>query len=622
MKRAIVTIAAVVLVSAGSAGVAVGKVIYVDGRASGADNGTCWADAYVFLQDALSDANDSEKPVEVWVAQGIYRPDRSTAEPNGTGDREATFRLVNGVAVLGGYGGIGEADPNTRDIALYETVLSGDLDGNDVDVNDLGDLRDEPSRAENAYHVVTSRDSNESAVLDGMTITGGNANGYDVGYAWPHEERGGGMYNEGGGSVSGGRRGLETIVYAATIRDCTFIRNSGTFGGGMYNYQSYPRVLDCSFVENSSPIQWAGEHGWGGVGGGMCNEESSPLVSNCVFSRNLTYDSSRGGGGMHNDESSPVVSDCVFVENRASDGGGMFNKDSYPIVTRCVFSRNRSSDDGGAMYNSGSNVIIENCTFVGNTSGYIGGGMATDRGGLSLTNCVFAGNRARSLAGAMDCSRCQATVVRCTIAGNRTGGNGGGIVWRYGSEGSVSDSILWENSAALAGAQLAVYDYLEATTLTVEYCLVMGGEGAAHVEPNDGLDWGDGNIDGDPCFADPGYWDPNGTPDDENDDFWVDGDYHVKSQGGRWSSVVGAWVIDSLTSPCIDAGDPMTPIGPEPFPNGGIINMGAYGGTAEASKSWFGGPPCETIVAGDVNGDCIVDFRDFRIMALHWLEDR
>lgn len=64
----------------------------------------------------------------------------------------------------------------------------------------------------------------------------------------------------------------------------------------------------------------------------------------------------------------------------------------------------------------------------------------------------------------------------------------------------------------------------------------------------------------------------------------------------------------------------MAPIGREPFPNGGIINMGAYGGMAEASRSWFGGPVCETIVAGDINGDCMVDFRDFSILAMHWLD--
>ena len=65
----------------------------------------------------------------------------------------------------------------------------------------------------------------------------------------------------------------------------------------------------------------------------------------------------------------------------------------------------------------------------------------------------------------------------------------------------------------------------------------------------------------------------------------------------------------------------MAPIGLEPFPNGGRINMGAFGGTIEASKSYFGRPVCETIVAGDINGDCIVNFKDFRLMALHWLED-
>jgi len=64
----------------------------------------------------------------------------------------------------------------------------------------------------------------------------------------------------------------------------------------------------------------------------------------------------------------------------------------------------------------------------------------------------------------------------------------------------------------------------------------------------------------------------------------------------------------------------MSPVGHEPFPNGGIINMGAFGGTDEASKSYFDKPPCETVVAGDINGDCEVNFLDFRLMALHWME--
>ena len=63
------------------------------------------------------------------------------------------------------------------------------------------------------------------------------------------------------------------------------------------------------------------------------------------------------------------------------------------------------------------------------------------------------------------------------------------------------------------------------------------------------------------------------------------GDYHLKSQGGRYNVINQTWVTDDVTSPCIDAGDPNSAVGDEPEPNGGRINIGAYGGTAEASKS-------------------------------------
>lgn len=65
-----------------------------------------------------------------------------------------------------------------------------------------------------------------------------------------------------------------------------------------------------------------------------------------------------------------------------------------------------------------------------------------------------------------------------------------------------------------------------------------------------------------------------------------------------------------------------SPIGYEPFPNGGIVNMGAYGATAEASKSYFGKPVCETVIAGDINGDCKVDLLDFALISFHRLEQR
>src|SRR3990172_3027565 len=311
MKRAIIAIAAVVFVWAGSAGIAVGKVVYVDGRASGADKWTCWADAYMFLQDGRAVANESEKRVEVWVAQGIYRPDRSAAEPNGAGDREATFSLINGVALQGGYAGFGEADPNARDIELYETVLSGDLDENDIDVNDPVDLLDEPTRAENSYHVVIGSGTDETGVLvDGFTVTGGNANG-----AYPHN-RGGGMYN---------------IDSSPTVFNCTFTRNSAReYGGGMYSYwDSGLTLTKCTFSGNSAKSK----DGWEGYGGGMDNFMSDTALTNCTFSGN----SAEYGGGMYcYVESDLRVTNCILWGNTAAQGNHIYLSDPHYMSTASI----------------------------------------------------------------------------------------------------------------------------------------------------------------------------------------------------------------------------------------------------------------------------------------------
>ncbi|MHC4216096.1 MAG: GLUG motif-containing protein, partial [Planctomycetota bacterium] len=105
------------------------KTIFVDCDAEGANNGASWTDAYNYFADALVDANSDIHVLEIRVANGTYYPDANTAEPNGSGDREATFGLINSVAIYGGYAGAGAPDPNACDIELYETILSGDLDG-------------------------------------------------------------------------------------------------------------------------------------------------------------------------------------------------------------------------------------------------------------------------------------------------------------------------------------------------------------------------------------------------------------------------------------------------------------------------------------------------------------
>jgi len=131
--------------------------------------------------------------------------------------------------------------------------------------------------------------------------------------------------------------------------------------------------------------------------------------------------------------------------------------------------------------------------------------------------------------------------------------------------------------------------------VSISYSDLQGGQAAVY-DPCEALVWGDDNIDNDPFFVSYGYWADINNPNVIVEPFdpnaiWVDGDYHLKSKAGRWDPNNQTWILDDVTSPCIDAGDPNTPVGDEPEPNGGVINMGAYGGTSEASKSdytwWF-----------------------------------
>jgi hypothetical protein len=223
--------------------------------------------------------------------------------------------------------------------------------------------------------------------------------------------------------------------------------------------------------------------------------------------------------------------------------------------------------DGRLLYNYGfSNAQFQNCVLGGNTAGADGG---------AIYDGYYGGTR----------------LVNCTVAGNIAGGRGGGICYTsslsYAGR-SLSHCIIWGNRAAGGEGGKDAQIYLdEALPPELSYCWIQGSIGAAE-----------------PLFADPN-----------------NGDFHLKSRAGRWDPNGRRWTKDEVTSPCIDAGDPMSPIGYEPFPNGATVNVGAYGGTAEVSKSYFGQPVCRIAVAGDINGDCRVDFTDFAIMSLHWLRD-
>ena len=161
----------------------------------------------------------------------------------------------------------------------------------------------------------------------------------------------------------------------------------------------------------------------------------------------------------------------------------------------------------------------------------------------------------------------------------------------------VQNSIFWNTVEVFEGITNQI-------DLTVDHCLMP-------------VQWGNlgvGNISADPLFANSGYWDPNGTPNNPKDDFWVEGDYHLKSKAGRWDPAAQQWVVDKTTSPCIDAGNDSPEWKNEPWPNGQRLDIGAYGGTAEASLS-----PSNAGSSADLDGDGRVNFRDYAAFATAWL---
>lgn len=222
----------------------------------------------------------------------------------------------------------------------------------------------------------------------------------------------------------------------------------------------------------------------------------------------------------------------------------------------CVLAGLTISGARAAVYCDHASPTIRNCRLVGNN----GAGIELySNTRPTIRNCIIAGNRGPGIM--MDSQQGRTgmydnfpQIINCTIVENRQVGIKGGSP-------TVINSILYFNGVDAGDKQI------NSRSSTVTYSDVQGG-------------WpGDGNLDADPCFARSGSW---GGPEDA---VWVSGDYHLQSQAGRWDADAQKWVVDAITSPCINAGDPAMDAGEEQPPNSGRTDLGAYGGTSEASMS-------------------------------------
>jgi hypothetical protein len=218
---------------------------------------------------------------------------------------------------------------------------------------------------------------------------------------------------------------------------------------------------------------------------------------------------------------------------------GIYCSAASPLITRCNIVGNIGA---GIELQNGSHPIITHCDIVSNTGSGLAmfevkGGRSVNYNKPTITNCIIAENYQHGISGGVP------TITNCTIVSNSRGGISD-------SKPTITNSIIYYN-----GLDSNLVQIESNVTATITYTDVQGG-------------WpGQGNIDADPDNS----------------------DYHLKSQVGRWDLTSQSWMADDVTSLCIDAGDPDTPIQLEPLPNGGIINMGIYGGTSLASKSHSNG---------------------------------
>lgn len=530
-----------------SASVQAAEIIYVNASATGTNTGNDWENAYPDLQQALARAAAGD---QIWVAAGIYKPGS---------ERGDSFVLKNEVSLFGGFDG-SESEIESRDWVTNLTVLSGDIDGDDV-VDDGGiTLTAEDISGSNSFHVVRATDLDDSAVINGFTVTGGQANG-----DFP-DNQAGGMFNKTssptveyvrfmGNTADDGGAVYNDTDSDATFTDVTFSGNSAPDGGAVYNWSSKPTFTNAIFSNNTSNARddstgdggalysFGSELAFNNVkfinntatnaGGAIFNDSSSFVISDSSFSGNQadfggglsnfnnsggsvtssTFSSNSGnnGAGIYNNGGTTEITDSNFNDNAAtSSGGAVFNNnESDGSMTGLTFSGN-SAAKGGAIYNFLSSPTISNNKITANTADS-GGGVYNEGGGSPIfINSQITGNRSNNQAGGMGNEGANPILINTTIAHNYARVSLGGIL-NNNANLQIRNSIIIgnvDNEGLGIGLDSQIRN-LNGSESLVSYSLIAGSGGSNEWNNSAGIDKG-GNIDSDPMFV--SVIDPADTP--------------------------------------------------------------------------------------------------------------
>jgi predicted outer membrane repeat protein len=552
-------------------------VIYVTPTGSAAaDCGSTWVNA-CSLQTALTKAVAGD---QIWVAEGVY-------VPGGPGEVDATFLLSDAVALYGGFAG-SEAELGERDWSAHPTILSGDLAGDDInlDGNHIAETW-EDIRGTNAYHVLTFDASvtpiTPDTMVDGVIITAGDARDSlaarvgggvycspalaaepcsptltDVLISGNHAFDGGGMYMRNG-------------AHHPVLTRVTFQGNRADHrGGGLYvENGGHPMLTDVAFLGNHADSGGGFYSGSNRTGGGITLDHVE-LIDNYA---------ERDGGGAYlfADRANQIATftDVLFQDNGANKGGGLLDntgrsETQFVRLVGVTFDGNHAYFNGGGMARItelGTPVtnaaqppgppfpLLVDVTFVRNRADMFGGGLFIgdlDAPSAELYNVTFAGNQAMNGGGLACTHGCVISLYNALFSGNHAGADGGGLYTR-GVEGGTSSATVVNatfsgNHAAGQGGAVAITAYLGGSSDVGLANSILWGN-TATPDPSIALQ---GDSDPYPLL---GYSLVEGWPNDPGNHVWGDRDpLFIAPTTAPAPTTRGNYRL-RIASPAIDAGN-------------------------------------------------------------------